>query len=42
MDKQVARYVHRQNPDTIEIWDGEVLPVIAKISFSNIIEEYNW
>ena len=26
MDKQVARYVHRQNPDTTEIWDGGVLP----------------
>lgn len=22
----MARYVHRQNPDTTEIWDGEVLP----------------
>ena len=28
MDKQVARYVHRQNLDTTEIWDGGVLPVI--------------
>jgi hypothetical protein len=33
MDKQVARYVHLQNPDTTEIWDGGVLPEILFLHF---------
>ena len=35
MDKQVARYAHLQNPDTIEIWYGGVLP---ETFYSLIIE----